>query len=216
MRSAALDPEVFIRSMGNRGRPGGLCPAVWDAVRVLEASGRDVVLIETAGTGQTEIDVVHYADTVILVVVPESGDEIQIQKAGVLEVADIVVLNKADRPGADRLGSELLELARADQDGDGWMRPVVRTVGTSGDGTRPLCEAIESHRQWLESSNRLERKRREQLGWELAARAKELMQGRLERIVESCEVEPLVERVCSGELGMREAVEAVTRAIAGG
>jgi GTPase len=155
------DDGVFIRSMASRGDLGGLCAAAQEACDVLDASGKDVVLIETVGVGQTEIEVVDAADTVVVVLHPEAGDAVQAMKAGLMEIADVFALNKADRPGADRLEQEiLLSLGLKAHDETTWVPPVVRVVATTGEGVPKLVGELERHRAELEARGRLDERRR--------------------------------------------------------
>lgn len=142
------DPGVFIRSMASRGELGGLAPAVGDALTVLEASGRDTVLIETAGVGQSEVDVIQLAGTVAVVVTPSLGDDIQTAKAGIMEIADLFVLNKADQPGADELERQLEAMISIIPEGSP-RPPVVRTVANRCQGIGEVAEALQAvgHRQ---------------------------------------------------------------------
>ncbi|MCE2438823.1 MAG: methylmalonyl Co-A mutase-associated GTPase MeaB [Candidatus Latescibacteria bacterium] len=170
MQGLANDPGVFIRSMGNEGLPGGLCRAARDAIRVLEATGKDVVLVETAGVGQTDVDVAHCVDAVVLTLVPESGDEIQLLKAGVMEIADVIALNKSERPGANGLAGALRETLHARGEVDGWETPLVCTVGTQGEGLAELYEALEAYSRHLGTGDRLAVLRNQQLRRELRER----------------------------------------------
>jgi len=148
MQEHTLDPGVFIRSMASRGQFGGLSRATCDAVDLIDASGRDPILIETVGVGQDEVDVVRVADTVLVVLTPGQGDDIQAIKAGLLEIADVLVINKADHPGADRLAADLdgmLALGEA----RGWRPPIVRTTAHDGGGLDALVEAMDRHAAWL-------------------------------------------------------------------
>jgi len=150
MQSRPNDPDVFIRSMASRGALGGLSAACSDAVRVLEAAGKDVVLVETVGVGQAEVDIVRLADTVAVVLVPNLGDDVQAVKAGVMEIADVFVVNKADLAGSDRVHAEVeasMMLGHPDTDVF-WWPPIVRTSAEKGDGTDALAQAIEAHRAW--------------------------------------------------------------------
>ncbi|MBP8646004.1 MAG: methylmalonyl Co-A mutase-associated GTPase MeaB [Syntrophobacteraceae bacterium] len=190
------DPEVYIRSMATRGFLGGMAKATADVVKVLDAAGKDVIIIETVGVGQDEVDIVGIADTVCLVLVPGLGDAIQSMKAGVMEIADIYVVNKADHPGADQLYAEVL--ARVEQDQHikpmGWTPPVIKTVAVEDLGVDELLQAIDRHRQYLEESGqylekRKERTRRETLRMvhnELFRIVRQRLQdsGRLDRLVE--------------------------------
>jgi LAO/AO transport system kinase len=163
MSRLSTDPGVFIRSMATRGFLGGLAKATGDVVRVLDASGKDVVIIETVGVGQDEVDIIRLADTTCLVLVPGLGDAIQSMKAGVMEIADIFVINKADRPGADQLWSEVT--FRIEQDATikhkDWTPTVVKTVAVEDQGVADLIAAIESHRAHLEDSGRFIENRRQ-------------------------------------------------------
>ena len=176
MQSLATDPGVFIRSMATRGALGGLAAAAHDAVDVLDAAGFDVVIVETVGVGQDEVDVVRSVDTVAVVVIPGMGDEIQVVKAGLLEIADVFVLNKADREGAERAYQDLLFMLHSGQpgrpepgeDGDDEDRParlppIVRTVAHRGEGVTELAEALAEHRRWLGQGGHLAERRRRRL-----------------------------------------------------
>ena len=146
MQSHASDPGIFIRSMATRGFLGGVARATADIALVLDAAGRDVVLVETVGVGQDEVDVVKLTDVVAVLLVPGMGDDVQALKAGILEIADVLVINKSDREGADRLEQELramLEIARRP---DGWTPPIVRTVATEGAGVAELLAALRTCR----------------------------------------------------------------------
>lgn len=165
MQSLYTDPGVFIRSMATRGALGGLAAAAHDAVDVLDAAGFDLVLVETVGVGQDEVDVVRAVDTVAVVVVPGMGDDVQAAKAGLLEIADVFVLNKADREGADETLRDLTAmLAQAAEARGGeeapWTPPVVRTVASRGEGIDELGEALEAHRRHLAEAGELEVRRR--------------------------------------------------------
>ncbi len=154
------DAGVFIRSMASRGDLGGLSAAAQEACDVLDAAGKDVVLVETVGVGQTEIEVVDAADTVVVVLHPEAGDAVQAMKAGLMEIADVFALNKADRPGADRLEQEiLLSLGLRAHDETTWMPPVVRVVATTGEGVDKLLAELERHRADQEARGRLDERR---------------------------------------------------------
>jgi LAO/AO transport system kinase len=161
MSGLSADSDVFIRSMATRGMLGGLAPAVFDAVAALAVSGRTHVIIETVGVGQDEVEIASAAQTTIVVSVPGLGDHVQAMKAGLLEVADIHVVNKADLPGADKVSAELLDMLRG-QVGDeqGWVPPVVATSLEQGRGIEEVVDAMEQHRSWLTSSGDGERRRR--------------------------------------------------------
>lgn len=149
------DEGVFIRSLASRGALGGLSAATQDVVHVLDAYGKDVILIETVGAGQDEVDIAGAAQTTILVNTPNMGDEVQTLKAGIMEIADVLAVNKSDLPGADRMVSALKALLSLNPD-RGWDPPVVRIVGTKGEGIDKLTDACDSHFEELHSSGRLE------------------------------------------------------------
>src|SRR5439155_1150390 len=161
MRDRFLDERLFIRSMASRGHAGGLSRATVRVVNVLDALGVGVVLVETVGVGQEEVDVVRVADTVCLVTVPGLGDDIQAIKAGVLEIADVIVVNKADRPGADETARDLAQMLRLGKGRTAWVPPIVRTSAQTGDGLPELVAAIAKHGAWSEESGERERRRRE-------------------------------------------------------
>ncbi len=161
MQDHATDSGVFIRSMASRGHLGGLSWAAPQALRVLSAAGCDVVLVETVGVGQAEVDIASLADTTLVLLAPGMGDGIQAAKAGILEVADVFVVNKADRDGADTVARDLrymLSLGDRRTD-DGWRVPIVKTVASRGEGADEVVEEIERHGQWLAASGRLEQRR---------------------------------------------------------
>ena len=178
MPSHALDDRVYIRSMATRGHLGGLAVAVPDAVRVLSSVGMPVVLVETVGVGQQEVEVAAATDTTVVVVNPGWGDAIQANKAGLLEIADLFVINKADRPGARETRRDLELMLDLTQLGD-WRPPIIDTVASSGDGVDGLWTAIAGHRDHLVANGDLERLRRERLAREfhqiLLARVEHLL-----------------------------------------
>lgn len=179
------DPGVFVRSMASRGRLGGLAAATADVVRIMDAFGRDVVIIETVGVGQDEISIAGLADTTLLVEVPGMGDDVQALKAGVLEIADVLVINKADREGADRLANHIKTSMRlAPQAEDAWSAPIVKTVAHEAQGIAELAAAVEKHRAYLEERGRLQSDRRERLRTEVLERARDLMLRRLMQHIE--------------------------------
>ena len=163
------DDGVFIRSMAARGHLGGLASAAREAVRLIDASGRDRCLLETVGVGQGELEVMQTADTTVVVTTPFAGDSVQIIKAGILEIADVFVVNKADVPGASKIARELRDLVRQTKSSTRWQVPVVQTVGTTGDGIEELVDAIELHHRTIAESGELERRRRDRLRSEIEA-----------------------------------------------
>jgi LAO/AO transport system kinase len=150
MQSLFADDGVYIRSMATRGHLGGLAPAAHDVVTVLDAAGCSVVLIETVGVGQDEVEVARHAEATVLLLVPGMGDDVQTFKAGVMEIADLYVINKADRPGADRTAQEVAAMLAMSPRRDGWQPPVLRTVATTGEGVGTLSDALEQFRAFGE------------------------------------------------------------------
>lgn len=153
MQRAAGESGLFIRSLATRGALGGISHATMDAVRILDAAGFDLVIVETVGVGQAEVDIVRLADTCLVVLVPGMGDSIQSMKAGILEIADIFVINKSDREGADSVEKDLnLMLSLSDFSKGGWTPSIQRTVATKNEGTQALCDTVHKHHNWLVSS----------------------------------------------------------------
>lgn len=160
MGDHALDKDVYIRSMGARGHLGGLAWSTPQAVRVLDAAGCDVVIVETVGVGQSEVEVAGLADTTLVLLAPGMGDGVQAAKAGILEIGDLYAVNKADREGADRTRRELRTmLSMAEQREGGWRRPVLKTVASTGEGIDELLAEIDRHAAWLAESGELVRRR---------------------------------------------------------
>jgi LAO/AO transport system kinase len=168
MGELSTDPGVFIRSMATRGSLGGLARATRDVVKVLDAFGKDVIIVETVGVGQDEVDIVSIADSVCLLLVPGLGDAIQMMKAGLMEIADIFVVNKADRPGADQLNAEIrMRIKQGEQfKPTEWGLPIVETIAVDGKGIEDLWQTIKQHRNFLEKSGKLIERRQEQIGQE--------------------------------------------------
>jgi LAO/AO transport system kinase len=163
MQDLATDPEVFIRSMGTRGALGGISIATNDAVNILDAFGKDVVVVETVGAGQVEVEIVKLAHTSVVVTMPGGGDEIQAIKAGIMEIGDIFVVNKADRADAGRTFTEIVMMLEMSDRKDGCMPPVVRTVATTGEGVEELAQAILDHHLYLETNGLLGKKARDRI-----------------------------------------------------
>ena len=154
MQSHHSDPGIYIRSMATRGSLGGLASATADVATVLDASGRDMVMIETVGVGQDEVDIVRLADITIVILVPGMGDDVQTIKAGIMEIADIFVINKSDREGAERVEREIRALQTLATRHDGWTPPIVKTVASDGTGVQELAEAIAGYEEYLQKENR--------------------------------------------------------------
>ena len=195
MQTHATDPGVFIRSMATRGHLGGLALAAPEAIRILDASGRDLVIVETVGVGQVEVEIAKAADTTLVVVNPGWGDSIQVAKAGILEIADVFVVNKADREGADRAVRDL-ELMVGMGPGDAWAPPVVATSATKEEGIDEMWDAVQAHRAHLEDRGRLRLKRRSRLLREVEDMVSQSLKGRAAQRLEAAPdlVEDLYER----------------------
>ena len=175
MTDVELDEGVFIRSMASRGSLGGLSKKAVEAADVLDASGKDIVILETVGVGQSELDIAGAADTTVVVLVPESGDSIQAMKAGLMEIGDFFVLNKSDRAGADQAAMSLTMILHFRQAADGWAPDVLKAVASEGTGTTEIVAMIADHRRFLEQGGGLQQRRRRRL----EERVRELVADRL-------------------------------------
>lgn len=214
MQDHATDPGVFIRSMATRGSLGGLAPATSDVVRILDAMGYDVIFIETVGTGQAEVDVVRAADTVVIVLVPGLGDAVQTMKAGIMEIGEVFVVNKADQGDADRTLTEVKMMLGQNPKPDDWKPPVLKAVATSGQGISELLEAVGEHRRRLEQHGQLERRRRARRRDEIVRlvelRARERA---LDAARRSGRLEILAEKVSAGELDPYSAADEILKSL---
>jgi LAO/AO transport system kinase len=206
MQQHALDPTVFIRSMATRGHLGGLALAVPDAVRVLGAVGLPVVIVETVGVGQMEIEVASAADTTMVVVTPGWGDSMQANKAGLLEIADIFVINKADRPGAREARRDLEQMLDLSSLG-AWRPPIVDTVASSGEGLAALWDEIARHRAHLRQSGKLEQRRAERLGHELRRVLMARSAAKIDELATGEEFAGAVKALAAGELDPYQAAD---------
>ncbi|MDX6670116.1 MAG: GTPase [Solirubrobacteraceae bacterium] len=197
-----LDPGVFIRSMANRGALGGLSEAALQAALLMDAAGKDVVFLETVGVGQAEVDVIDHADTVVLVLQPGSGDSIQALKAGVMEIPDVIVVNKAEHPLTDTMVREIRGvLALAPHEDGAWQIPIVRTEAASGTGVEDVVEALDEHRTHIEAAGTLLERRRRNLMNEVLALATFRLRRDLEASVrEDPDVQKLLDQVVERRL----------------
>jgi LAO/AO transport system kinase len=211
MQAHAGDPGVFIRSMATRGHLGGLAHATGEAALVLDAAGRDVVLIETVGVGQDEVDIVRTADVSVVTVVPGTGDDVQALKAGIMEIADVFVVNKADREGADRTAASIEAMLSLHSYGEGeWRPPIVKTEATTGKGVPELLETIERFREHTRAAHKGRRRARAE--W----RVRDLLARRFvehveRRVLAPGELESLLDRIASRELDPYSAVDGILR-----
>lgn len=217
MQAHATDPGVFIRSMATRGHLGGMALAAPEAIRILDASGKDVIVVETVGVGQAEVEVATATDTTLVVLAPGWGDYVQVAKAGILEIADLFVVNKADRDGADDAVRELKNMLRMGPHLE-WTPPIVKTSTVTGEGVDDLWEAIQGHRKHQEGTGGLEEKRRKRIleevrsmvAFQLRERTSELLSGQAQDLVEA-----LDERRVDPYAAARSLVESITRGTEG-
>jgi LAO/AO transport system kinase len=201
MQAHFLDPGVFIRSLASRGSHGGVARATRDVIRLLDAYGMDRILVETVGVGQTELDVMRLADTTIVVLVPEAGDAVQVMKAGLLEIADVFIVNKADREGAERMRSELVQMLHL-RPASGWEIPVLPTEATADVGTEAVLDAVERHRAFLAADAERVRRDRQRREGELIDILDEELRRRLEQGLGAAAdgLVPLLEAVRGGDV----------------
>ncbi|HEX5510644.1 MAG TPA: methylmalonyl Co-A mutase-associated GTPase MeaB [Actinomycetales bacterium] len=215
MQDHALDPGVYIRSMASRGHLGGLSWATPQALRVLDAAGCDVVLVETVGVGQSEVEVAGLADTTLVLLAPGMGDGIQAAKAGILEIGDVFVVNKADRDGADATVKDLrnmISLAERRQPGD-WRQPVVKTVAARGEGVDELMEELDKHRAWLAESGELRRRRLRRAADEVESIAVTTLRERIGDLRQGRGLDQLAQKVVAGALDPYSASDQLVDAV---
>jgi LAO/AO transport system kinase len=204
-----LDPGVFIRSMGTRGHLGGLAEATLQALLLLDAAGKDIVFVETVGAGQSEVEVIGIADTVLLVLMPGSGDSIQALKAGIMEIPDVIAVNKMDHPAAKTMLNEVRSILSLDTD-PAWRPPIVLTDAVRGENVDRLWQEIGAHREFLEREGLLEERRRRNLSQEVFAVASSRAKSHLERAVtDDPELRRVLEAVQRRELDPLSAVHEI-------
>ncbi|MEU8684876.1 methylmalonyl Co-A mutase-associated GTPase MeaB [Streptomyces sp. NPDC048611] len=218
MSEHASDPGVYIRSMATRGHLGGLAWAAPQAIRVLDAAGCDVVLVETVGVGQSEVEIASQADTSVVLLAPGMGDGIQAAKAGILEIGDVYVVNKADRDGADATARELnhmLGLGESRAAGD-WRPPIVKTVAARGEGVDEVVEALEKHRAWMEERGVLTERRRSRAAHEVETIAVTALRERIGDLRGDRRLGALAERIVSGETDPYRAADELVEGLTNG
>ncbi len=204
-----LDPGVYIRSMGTRGHLGGLSEATLQAALLLDASGKDVLFLETVGTGQSEVEVIGVADTVLLVLMPGSGDSVQALKAGIMEIPDVIAINKLDHPAAKTMLNEVRSILQLDHD-CAWPPPIVLTEAVRGENVPELWEELARHRAFLGKDGRLDERRRENLAREVFSVASSRAKTRLEEAVrDDPELRRLLDEVQRRELDPLSAVREI-------
>jgi LAO/AO transport system kinase len=200
MQDHATDRDVFIRSMASRGHLGGLAAATPQVVRALDAARFDVILIETVGVGQVEVEIAAMADSVAVLVIPGMGDSIQAAKAGILEIADVFVVNKADRPQAHETIRDLRSMiALAERSPGDWRPPIVKTIATDGEGIDELAGKLDAHWSWLASSGERDRRRVARAREEVAALALGALRSRMSRLPGDSALGPVAARVADGQ-----------------
>ncbi|MFC6237718.1 methylmalonyl Co-A mutase-associated GTPase MeaB [Longivirga aurantiaca] len=220
MQEHATDPQVFIRSMASRGHLGGLSWATPQAVRVLDAAGCDIVLVETVGVGQSEVEVAGAADTTVVLLAPGMGDGIQAAKAGILEIGDLFVVNKADRDGAESTVRELRHMLtlgagpRSGPAGDRWKPPVLKTVAAKGEGAEEVVEALFEHHAWLERTGELAGRRRARAAVEIEAIAFGMLRARIGDLRGDATLDVLAERVAAGDTDPYAAADVLVAGLA--
>jgi len=217
MQEHATDRDVFIRSMATRGHLGGLAAATPQVIRALDAARFDVILIETVGVGQVEVEIASMADSVVVLVVPGMGDSVQAAKAGILEIADVFAVNKADRPQAQETVRDLRNMiALAERAPGDWKPPIVTTIATSGDGIAELVGTLDAHWSWLDNSGERDRRRAARAREEVAALALGALRGRMSRLPGDSALGPLAERVAVGQIDPYSAADELLGALTDG
>jgi LAO/AO transport system kinase len=213
----ALDPGVFIRSMASRGHLGGLAWATPQALRVMDAAGCEVILVETVGVGQSEVEIAGLADTTMVLLAPGMGDGVQAAKAGILEVGDVFVVNKADRDGADATARELRQMiSLGDRTEPGlWRPPVLKTVADRHEGADEVVEALDKHLAWMQEHGELERRRRTRAAREVEAIALARLRSRMGDVLGSGALADATEEVLAGRLDPYAAADRVVARVAG-
>ncbi|MFC8264119.1 methylmalonyl Co-A mutase-associated GTPase MeaB [Streptomyces cinereoruber] len=217
MSDHASDPGVYIRSMATRGHLGGLAWSAPQAIRVLDAAGCEVILVETVGVGQSEVEIASQADTSVVLLAPGMGDGIQAAKAGILEIGDVYVVNKADRDGADATARELnhmLGLGEARAPGD-WRPPIVKTVAARGEGVDEVVEALEKHRAWMEEHGVLAERRRARASREVETIAVTALRERIGDLRGDRRLDALAERITAGDLDPYAAADELVAELTG-
>lgn len=215
MQGHTLDRNVFIRSMANRGHQGGVALSTYDAIRMLEASGYEVVIIETVGVGQSELAIAQTADTTVLVLMPGSGDDIQAIKSGIMEIGDIFVVNKGDLPGANKSASEITQSLELNNFQTDWRPPVIVSVAETGQGIGELWESIKKHKEFLEDSNLLHERRSLRIQAELAEIVADIARRNLKESMESADVRQMLGKIVSREIDPHTAAETLLNGLFG-
>ncbi len=210
MQPLGADPQIFVRSMASRGQLGGIARATGDVVSVLDAAGFDVVIIETVGAGQAEVEIARQAQTTVVVEVPGLGDDVQAIKAGILEIADVFVVNKADRADAAKTQRQLQTMLQLGHTHEvSWTPPILAAVATTGQGITEIVDALATHRAWLTASGRLAGRERERAEREIWQLVQQLVQERVARVVGAPAQQALLARVQAREIDPYTAAESL-------
>jgi LAO/AO transport system kinase len=200
MANHFTDPDVYIRSMGTRGSLGGLARATKEAIHLLDAFGKDVIIIETVGVGQSELDIMNVADSTAVVLTPGGGDTVQAFKAGIMEIADLYIINKADLVGSDKLKAEINHMLDIVKHDASWRPPVVKTISTKNEGIAEMWKTFNDHREYLLQSGEGERRKQERLVDEMVDVLEHQFLGLMERQIKDPKVQEKVNRIGAGEL----------------
>jgi len=209
MQELSVDEGVFIRSMATRGNPGGLAKATKDAVRILDASGKDVVIVEAVGAGQSEVDIIKIAHTILVILPPGLGDEIQAIKAGIMEIGDIFVANKADRENADKTVADIEAMLDMTPEKDEWRPPVIKTIAITGEGITELLSKINQHREYLEAGA-LDLRRKQRVEAELVEAIKQrVTESVLRDLKERGKFDELIHKIVAREMDPYSAADMV-------
>jgi LAO/AO transport system kinase len=212
MQTPGTDPGVYIRSMATRGHLGGLATATADVVAVLDAAGKNPIIVETVGVGQDEIDIVKLADVSIVVLVPGMGDDVQALKAGIMEIGDIFVINKCDRPGVDKMERAVEAMLSLAHRADGWQSPVVKTVATEGRGIDELVETIERYHSFFQdSSARIEKKREAAKERLITLLEEQLVKTAVQQVFPDGELNDVAEQIANRQQDPYSVVDAIIR-----
>lgn len=216
MQDHTLDKDVYIRSMANRGHTGGVSLATYDAIRMLEAFGFDVVIIETVGVGQSELAIAQTADTTILVLMPGSGDDIQAIKSGIMEIGDIFVVNKGDLPGANKSATEIIASLELAHHPTSWCPPVIVAISETGEGVDKIWQAVKDHGSFLNENDQLNERRKGKVKTELAEMVAKIARTNLEHSLESSdEIKDALSSVVARKLDPHSAAETIIRKLFG-
>jgi LAO/AO transport system kinase len=214
MNDLALQENCYIRSMASRGSLGGLAQKTKDVALILDASGMDYILIETIGVGQVELDIAQVCDTTVVVLVPESGDSIQAMKAGLLEIADIIVVNKGDREGCESIIMELKFALELRQHKGVWHYPIVKTIATEGVGIDELVYTIQQHKEYLEKSGRFQQTRKEKLRLHIHEVIEENIKTHLkEHVIKHDELEKIIDKIYERKLNLYHVADELTKKV---